>query len=692
MEINFGKLKFVVIEDKIRLASWFNNKPKADLSANFGHFVEVQIAGQNKNSHLGSKMINSSEGKNLNYLSHTISNDCLVIAQASEKITVTTVFKKFDDTNAIQVYSTVKNISDKPITLEEVSALVLFGLANTIKETDKTYIYKFSQSHHLECQPLKYSFSELGLYGLKPPSQKRILGQNVGSWSTKEELPQAIIEYDGNFTMFQLENNNSWYWEISDYNDELYLYLGGANRMNGWHKKLQPNDEYTTNSVCICSGNDVNSVVAEMSKYRRHIMGKCISDQNLPTIFNEYMHLSWDSPTEENTRKIAPVVASLGVKYYVIDCGWHNEEPGNEIYPYVGQWKESKTRFPNGVKKTTDYIRSLGMKAGLWIEPEIIGFKCQEMLGFYDDDCFIRRNGEKVCVMRRYFLDYRNKKVVDYMNETIRRMVEDYGADYIKMDYNQDLGIGTDELSDSFGEGLEQCSKAYLAWVDNLKVMFPNVLFETCSSGGMRMDYETLKHFSIISTSDQTNYKNYPYVAGNVLSAVLPEQAAVWSYPVDSQGEANNTFMPTSDWVEKNISKDQVVMNMINSFLGRMHLASHLELLSKDKLDLVKEGVDYYDSLTEIKKEALPYFPKGFNGFGENEVVAGLKYDNKYFIGVWCLGENKSISFNVDGIVKDAKIAYPQKYITAKLSMKDTRLTVDFENGNQAVFIECITK
>lgn len=83
---------------------------------------------------------------------------------------------------------------------------------------------------------------------------------------------------------------------------------------------------------------------------------------------------------------------------------------------------------------TTDYIRSLGMRVGLWIEPEIVGKDCTEMLSYYDDECFIRRNGQKVCVMGRYFLDFRNAKVLKYMSETIRRMVEDYGADYIKMD------------------------------------------------------------------------------------------------------------------------------------------------------------------------------------------------------------------------------------------------------------------
>ena len=322
------------------------------------------------------------------------------------------------------------------------------------------------------------------------------------------------------------------------------------------------------------------------------------------------MHLSWDSPSDEQTRKIAPIVAKTGVEYYVIDCGWHDEEDGSIIYPFVGKWRESNKRFPCGVKAITDYIRSLGMKAGLWIEPEIIGKNCEEMLAYYDDDCFLQRHGKKICVNGRYFLDFRAKKVVEYMSETIRRMVEEYGAEYIKLDYNQDCGVGTDYNADSAGEGLEQASNAYLVWVDAMRSRFPNVLFETCSSGGMRMDYQTLSHFSIVSTSDQVSHIKYPYIAGNILSAVLPEQAAVWSYPVQSLGM---DIFDGDDYqsVNRRIDKEQVIMNMINSFLGRMHLASHLELMTDEQLKLVTEGVAYYNSLTEEKRTAVPYFPDG---------------------------------------------------------------------------------
>lgn len=72
-------------------------------------------------------------------------------------------------------------------------------------------------------------------------------------------------------------------------------------------------------------------------------------------------------------------------------------------------------------------------------------------------------------------------------------MVEDYGAEYIKFDCNQDLGIGCD--GDGIGDGLESAANAFLSWVDEVKSAFPEVLFEACASGGMRLDYKTLSHF-----------------------------------------------------------------------------------------------------------------------------------------------------------------------------------------------------
>ena len=684
MEFLFGRLTFKIEENRIFISEAFGMKN----TGGFG-FAEVQIAGENKPLNMGIKMVSSSEGDRLLYLSHKIEGDRLEIIQSSRLIEVKTVFTNDGDTNAISVFNEIKNISKNELIIEEASSFVLNGIGkNGIDSAGELYFTKFTQSHHAECQPRRASFEDRGLFRGNKQSQKRIAFANIGSWSTKEELPQGIIEdsENGTFLMFQIESNASWYYEIADRAETYYLYLGGANLpFGGWSKALMPGEEYKTVGVALCGESTIDGVIGEMTKYRRHISGRCKSDDSLPTIFNEYMHLSWDSPTEENTRRVAPIVKDMGIEYYVIDCGWHNEEDGDKVYPYIGQWKESHARFPHGVKATTDYIRSLGMKAGLWIEPEVVGIYCKEMLTYYDDSCFLQRNGRRLAVMGRHFLDFRNEKVLNYMNETIRRMVEDYGADYIKFDYNQDVGVGCDYLALCAGEGLEQEARAYLAWVEGIRKRFPEVLFETCSSGGMRMDYQTLSHFSIVSTSDQTDYLKYPYIAGNILAGVLPEQAAVWSYPV-GVAEVGKPMPYGKEWVEEKVTAERIVMNMINSFLGRMHLASHIELLSEKQRMLIKEGVEYYNSLSEVKKTALPYFPNGFCRFGDKAVSAGFMTDEKIYLAVWALGVD-TVKVNVKAEPEKIKIAYPIG-ANAEIKCFDGYFDVKFPTCAQAIFLE----
>ncbi len=671
MDLIFGQLKINIENDRATIGDM--------------PFVEAQIVGEDKDSHLGAKAVCSSEGRRFAYVSHAIEDNRLTVIQQSSLLRATTVFE-FGNYNGYAVTTTYTNLCECPIVLEEASTFVLGGFAQ-VSDAEKIYMYTFGQSHHAECQPSVRSLADYGFTGGLPASQRRVCFANVGSWSTKEQLPQGILDVDGRWIMFQIESNNSWYYEISDVDGKLYLYLGGRGlAFNGWQKRLNTGENYTTDTVCVCFGSSLDGVVGEMTKYRRAIKGVCAADESLPTIFNEYMHLSWDCPTEKNTRALAPTVAELGVKYYVIDCGWHNEEDGRVVYPYVGQWKQSNARFPHGVRAITDYIRSLGMRAGLWIEPEIIGKDCAEMLDCYDDNCFIRRNGKRVCVMGRYFLDFRNAKVVAYMTETIRRMVEDYGADYIKMDYNEDLGVGTDVDSDSFGEGLEQCAAAYLRWIDDMRKRFPQVLFEACSSGGMRMDYCTLRHFSIVSTSDQTHYDLYPYIAGNVLSAVLPEQAAVWSYPVGSDYVINGVFQPDREWIKQNVTDEQVIMNMINSFLGRMHLASHLEMLPERQLRLVAEGIEYYNTLSAVKHTALPCLPCGFAHFGDPFVASGFTADGKTYLAVWNLSDDELCrKIQVGKEYTQVTCAYP-KGNTLEYSLTDGELCVNFTQKNQARF------
>ena len=158
------------------------------------------------------------------------------------------------------------------------------------------------------------------------------------------------------------------------------------------------------------------------------------------------------------------------------------------------------------------------------------------------------------------------------------------------------------------------------------------------------------------------------------MSAVLPEQSAVWAYPITEHCQAED------------ISDERIYMNMINSFLGRMHLASHLERLNDRQLSLVKEGVEYYHSLTTAKKKGLPKFPIGFNRFSNDWVVAGFESDEKLYLAVWNMGDKTHREIPLKGY-KNSVCAYP-KANTLPFSYEKDTLTIDFTQKYQARFFE----
>ena len=112
-----------VIDDTIRLVKAGNIAQNPD-----GIFCEVQVAGFVKDSHLGVKMVNSSEGRKLRYVSHVLTESSLVIVQKSALVEVTTLLFSYDDCDAVHVTNCVKCICPQPIVLEEVSSFVLPGI------------------------------------------------------------------------------------------------------------------------------------------------------------------------------------------------------------------------------------------------------------------------------------------------------------------------------------------------------------------------------------------------------------------------------------------------------------------------------------------------------------------------------------------------------------------------------------
>lgn len=683
-EFRFSELRFVIENGKIRMTGAFGSEPHKVNEVYT--FAEVQIAGEDHPAHHGAKYFYTSECDRLMYVSHRIDKadtgeETLTIVQKSQLVEVQSTFVSYPNSTVIRAWNTVRNIAERDIVLEYVSSFFSYCLGeSSVERAQQLFLYEFTNSWHCECQVSRLSFFERGLFnGNENLSLKKISFANTGNWSTKERLPQGIIEDTaaGNFLMFAIESACSWYYEIGENVNQIYLNLSGPNMdYSQWAKKLAPGETFETVKCSVCRGRSLGELAAQITEYRRKIVCRSEADAGLPSIFNEYMHCAWNNPGEEHTAQLAVYAQRAGADVYVIDCGWHNEE--DDCWKFIGDWQESKKRYPSGLKKTIDLIHGLGMKAGLWLEIECVGKNNTALIEKLGKDCFFRRNGEFVVDAGRLFLDFRNPKVLKHVDGVVDRLVRDYNIDYIKFDYNQETGPGTEVRSDSLGDGLLENVRAMLAWKKRVTARHPQLILENCASGGQRMDYESLAVHALESTSDQTNYKKYPFITGNMLWAVLPEQSAVWSYPVDSLFGYETT-------------EESVAANMINTFLGRLHLSSSLDKLPPHLFELVREGVAYHKSLSAIKTKAVPYFPLGFTDFTQKKVSCGLLYENRLYLAVWNI-EGKEVDVPLNGLrAVKAEVAYPLSLPT-DFRLEENTLKISFPENNTARFFEIETE
>lgn len=635
--------------------------------------VQLQCSGENWNAHHNNKYLGTNPGSQLRYASHSENGDEFCLTMSAEGMEVQLCYKSYE--GAVRCFTVLKNTGEKVLETEYLSSFFITGIEGDAAWDKKDTWEKNSRLHipHNtwtgELQWRSYRVEELGINNFRASSLKRISYTSNGTWSTGEYLPMGLYEDDetGEFLFWQIENNGPWYWEIGDDWGYLYLQLSGpTERENHWHKSLKPGESFTSVPVCVGRAKSFDESMGILTSYRRAIRRKNEDNENLPVIFNDYMNCLFGDPTTEKLLPLIDAASNAGCEYFCIDAGWYAD---GEWWNDVGEWQPSKRRFPGGITEVTDYIAKKGMKLGLWLEIEVIGIN-SPTLKRAKQDWFFTRHGKPVIDHGRYQLDFRNPEVRDFADEIIDRLVGQYGAEYIKMDYNINGGIGTELNSDSLGDGLLEHNRAYLVWLDKVFARYPKLVIENCSSGGLRMEYAMLSRHSIQSTSDQTDYKRYAMIAANCTSACCPEQAAIWSYPL-MDGD-----------------REETIFNMVNALLFRVHQSGHLAKLSPERFALVKEGIDLYKQIRGEIKTGLPFYPLGIcQNYRQEHLATGLACNNRKFLSLWQLGENEhmEIPLSPEFNIKSAAQIYPAGE-AVKFELKGNTLHVYMKKNTARLF------
>ena len=203
----------------------------------------------------------------------------------------------------------------------------------------------------------------------------------------------------------------------------------------------------------------------------------------------------------------------------------------------------------------------------------------------------------------------------------------EFGLEFFKLDYNVSSGVGTDVDADGPGAGLLGHTRAFRDWLHDAQARHPEVLFESCSSGGMRMDYNLLSVAHLQSTSDQQDFRRYAPIAAAAPASVLPEQAGNWAYPAEPMSIEETAFAMTA------------------GVTGRLYLSGFLGGLSDERFALVREAVALHKDWRHRIADAHPVWPLGLPGWDDDDVIAlQLDAGSESLLALWSRGATTEIT------------------------------------------------
>lgn len=281
----------------------------------------------------------------------------------------------------------------------------------------------------------------------------------------------------------------------------------------------------TPEMVLVYSEKGLNGMSQTFHKlYRTRLARGKWRDRERPILINNWEATYFDF-NENKLLRLAEKAQEIGVELFVLDDGWFGKR--NDASSSLGDWYVNKEKLPGGLRGLAEKVNQMGMGFGLWIEPEMVN-KDSDLFRSHPDWVMadIRRN---YCHSRnQYVLDFSKKEVVDQIHGQIRKILKEVPVSYIKWDMNR-------SFSEVFSNGMDRGSQGkvrhkYILGVydlyERLIQEFPEILFESCASGGARFDPGMLYYAPQAWTSDDTD----------AVERIKIQYGTSYVYPLSSMG------------------------------------------------------------------------------------------------------------------------------------------------------------
>lgn len=339
---------------------------------------------------------------------------------------------------------------------------------------------------------------------LKRPTADEFQGETMG----------FSLVYSGNF-LAQAE---------VDTHDTTRVLLGIHPATFDW--KLTPGEHFWTPEAVMvysCEG------LGGMSRIFHRLYGRRLArgywrDKERPILINNW-EATYFNFTEERLVEIAKKAKECGVELFVLDDGWFGQRSSDKAG--LGDWIANRERLREGIAGLANRIEELGMKFGLWFEPEMVN-KDSDLYRAHPD-WILETPGRHASHGRyQYVLDFSRPEVVDAIYAMMEKILGEACVSYVKWDMNRSITECYSKAlpADRQGEVFHRYILGVYDLYERLTSRFPKVLFESCASGGGRFDPGLLYYAPQCWTSDDSD----------AIERLKIQYGTSLCYPVSSMG------------------------------------------------------------------------------------------------------------------------------------------------------------
>jgi len=264
---------------------------------------------------------------------------------------------------------------------------------------------------------------------------------------------------------------------------------------------LEPTESlHSGNAYWAFSQHGLNDLAHHYQSFvRNHIINLPVPTSPRYVNYNCWEAIYFDHNIDR-LKTLANSAARVGAERFVLDDGWFGTDalPRNDDTSTLGDWFVDDNKYPDGLTPLIEHVNSLGMRFGIWFEPEMVNMNSH--LAKHRPDWVLKHGDAKHIEGRQQFLlDLTNPSVVTYLYECIDATLSEYNIEYIKWDMNRDATRAVDAQGH---RSLVRHSDAVNALMAKIRQAHPNVEIESCASGGGRIDYRVLKHTHRVWLSD----------------------------------------------------------------------------------------------------------------------------------------------------------------------------------------------